>query len=194
LPKAKINDFNSTLYQNMNAKLTIGIIGCTLLTVLTPGIINAQPSNLNFGTSRVPRQNCPPQIEPRSGAISAAQATLYATCNGEKKKNNHSVQFVDIRDVRVVRSREVARKDVYYFGSKIDTGKPVYDITGNVTSYYCSAIIPGERLSIHRAGTNCNLYLIPEALGTCVKTVFSKWECRIDTATQEYKQVPPPAS
>jgi hypothetical protein len=178
----------------MNTRLTIGIIGSILLTVQTPGTLQAQSNKLNFGTNRLPRQDCSQQVEPKNGPITATLATLYAACNGEKKKNGYSVQFVDIRDVRVIRSRQVARKDVYYFGSKIDTAKPVYDITGNVTAYDCYAITADGRFAQNRAGQNCYLHLIPESTGTCVKTVFSKWECRIATFDKLDKLVPPPAS
>jgi hypothetical protein len=178
----------------MNARLTIGIIGSTFLTFSTPTILQAQPSDFNFGTSRVPRRNCPPQVEPTRGAITAAQATLYAACNGEKKKNNYSVQFVDIRNVKIIRSRVPDYGDIRYFGQKVDTSKPAYEITGNVVSYDCYNIIPKTGLINHKAGQNCITYQIPEALGSCIKTVFSKWECRIDTADTERKQGPPPAN
>jgi hypothetical protein len=84
--------------------------------------------------------------------------------------------------------------DIRYFGQKVDTSKPAYEITGNVVSYNCCNIIPRTGLINHKAGQNCITYQIPEALESCIKTVFSKWECRIDTAATERKQGPPPAS
>jgi hypothetical protein len=80
----------------MKLSFTLGLIGCTLLTFLTPSLLNAQPSGFDFGTNRRLR-TCPSKTEPRSGRISVEQAKMYVACNYEEKGVfNASVQFVDI--------------------------------------------------------------------------------------------------
>jgi tetratricopeptide (TPR) repeat protein len=65
----------------MKLKLTISIISSTMLMLLTPTSLKAQPETA-YGTSRQPA-TCPSRSEPSTGRISSAQAIKYATCDAE---------------------------------------------------------------------------------------------------------------
>jgi hypothetical protein len=170
----------------------IGLVTYAIWTMLHPSILYAADTR-DYGTKRVPRQNCP-QVAAGRGAITTAQAKLLASCYGERKRNNYSMQFIDISNVRVLKARAANGVDIQQFGKKLDIQKPVYDITGNVVFYNCYYIIPGTGLIAHKAGQNCTVYKIPEAIGTCVTTIFGKWDCVIDTYALTKEQLPPPAS
>jgi hypothetical protein len=64
----------------------------------------------------------------------------------------------------------------------------------NLVKYNCYFIIPGTGLINHKAGQNCTVYKIPEAIGVCVNTIFGKWDCVIDTYALNKEQLPPPAN
>jgi hypothetical protein len=170
---------------NMNARLTIGIIGSTLLTFLTPAVLNAQ-SNV-YGTSRIPRQTCPPQSKPTSGAISAAQAAVYAACSAEAKRTGYSAQFIDIGKMRIVKSRSANIQDIQQFPG-IDTEKPVYELSASVVFYDCFRVS-----DLHPAGQNCTVHRIPENIGKCLKLTSGNWNCAVGTyaLNSERKQPAP---
>ncbi len=155
----------------MKPSLTLGIIGCALLTFLTPNILSAQAGD--FGTNRQPR-TCRSQSEPRNSPISSAQAKIYAACNGEKQTNNYSVKFIDILDLEVApTARRASIRDIQY-DPRIDTQKPVYDIRGNVVSYSCFRVS-----DLHPAGQNCIVYRVPNSKGKCFQNTFGEWSCAL---------------
>ena len=113
----------------MKSRLTFAIVGCTLLTLLSPGFVTAQSRNV--GTNRQPR-TCPSRKAPTSGAIGAKQAAIYATCDRESDgyQRNYSTQFMDILNVQVSKPRQVRGNDLRIFNN-IDTTKPAYDLQGS---------------------------------------------------------------
>jgi hypothetical protein len=174
----------------MNTKLTVGIISCTLLTVLNPSILNAQTGR-DFGTDRQPR-TCQSRSAPTSGGISAAQATVYAACEDEadsKVKYPGTVNFVDILSLQVLKSRRVNNIDVNRYGQGIiDENQPIYPIQGSANYYSCYNLLGG----IYKRGQNCSVYRSQESRGSCYKNTFGKWACKLThSGTQENKVAPP---
>jgi hypothetical protein len=174
----------------MNTKLTVGIIGCTLLTLLSPSILNAQTGR-DFGTDRQPR-TCQSRSAPTSGGISAAQAAVYAACEDEadsKVKYPGTVNFVDILSLQVLKSRRVNNIDVNRYGQGIiDENQPIYPIQGSANYYSCYNLLGG----IYKRGQNCSVYRSQESRGSCYKTTFGKWACKLThSGTQENKVAPP---
>ena len=172
--------------QNMKSRITLAIVGCTLLTLLSPCLVTAQSRNI--GTNRQPRA-CGSRMAPTSGAIDAEQAAIYAACDRETGgyQNNFSTQFMDILNVQVSKPRQVRGNDSRIFNN-IDTTKPAYDLQGSVVHYMCHTIGGG-----HPAGGNCTVSRVPESVGVCVQDTFSKWSCNMSyyTPKPEY-QMPPP--
>jgi hypothetical protein len=176
----------------MNAKLTVGIIGCTLLTVLNPSILNAQTGG-DFGTTRQPR-TCSSRSAPSSGGISAAQAAVYAACEDEgdsQSKLPGTVNFVDILSLQVAKPRRVSDIDVAKYGQEIiDVNKPIYPIRGSANYYTCYNLLGG----IYQRGKNCSVYRSTESLGNCYKTTFGKWACKLSHSGTQENKVSPPSS
>ena len=170
----------------MKSKLTLALVGCTLLTLLNPGIVTAQSRNV--GTDRQPR-TCGSRMAPTSGAIGAKQAALYAACDRESGgyQNNFSTQFMDILSLQVSQPRQVRGNDLRIFNN-IDTTKPAYDLQGSVVHYMCHTIGGG-----HPAGGNCTVSRVPESVGVCVQDTFGKWSCNMSyyTPNPEYNMPPP---
>ena len=172
----------------MKLRFTLGIFGCTLLTLLTSNLLKAQAGD--FGTKRQPR-TCESTSEPRSGPISAAQAKIYVACEAEKKANNYSVRFIDILSIEVAsQPRRVNIRDIQA-DPKIDTKKPVYDLQGSVVTYWCYRVSNSQ--FGHRAGQNCTIRRIPQSTGRCYQNTFGNWNCAIGTysATSEEKMPAP---
>jgi hypothetical protein len=177
--------------KHMNAKLTIGIIGCTLLTVLNPSILAAQ-TGTDFGTNRQPR-TCSSRSAPSSGAISAAQAAKYAACEDEgdnQSKLPGSVNFVDILSLQVAKPRRVNSVDISSYGPTIDENRPIYPITGKANWYTCFNLLGG----IYQRGQNCIVVRSTDSRGNCYKTTSNKWACKLSHSGQQETKVAPPAS
>ncbi len=174
----------------MNTKLTIGIIGCTLLTLLSPSILNAQTGG-DFGTNRKPR-TCQSRSAPTSGGISAAQAAVYAACEDEgdsKSRLPGTVNFVDILSLQVLTPRQVNEIDVNRYGQGIiDEKRPIYPIQGGVNYYTCYNLLGG----VYKRGQNCSVYRSTESRGNCFKTTFGKWTCKLTHSGRPENKVAPP--
>lgn len=174
----------------MKSRLTLGIIGCTLLTFLTPNITHAQ--NIDVGTNRQPR-TCPSTSAPTSGRISAAQAVKYIACQEEgdrKVKTGGTVYFIDILSLQVdPKPREVTLADVHRYGETIDREKPIYNLQGSVVAYICRGLG-----NIYQRGQNCTVTRIPQASGRCFKSPDGNWDCAIQTVTlgTSERHLPPP--
>lgn len=174
----------------MKLRFTLGIFGCTLLTLLTPSILKAQAGD--FGTNRQPR-TCDSTSAPKSGRIDAAQAKIYAACEAEKPVNNYSVRFIDILSLEVApKPRRVNMRDLQEYPN-IDIEKPIYDLKGSVISYWCYRVSDSQ--FGYRAGRNCTIRRVPESTGRCFQNTFGNWNCGIGTysATSEQK-MPAPAN
>ena len=176
----------------MKSRLTLGIIGCTLLTFLTPNILQARP-NIDVGTNRQPR-TCSSTSEPKSGRISAAQAMTYVACQEEgdrKVKTGGTVYFIDILSLQVdPKPRQVNLRDVQQYGETIDREKPIYNLQGSVVAYICRGLG-----NIYQRGQNCTVTRIPQASGKCFKSPSGNWDCAIQTATfpdTSERHLPPP--
>lgn len=153
----------------MKLRLTLGIIGCTLLTILASGILPVQAND--YGTSRQ-RRTCPSRTEPRSGRISVEQAKMYVACYYEERAVfNAAVDFVDILSLQIApKPRRVRGVDLNLH--QIDIEKPVYEIRGSLIVYNCQNITEG-----YPRGQNCRVSRAPKSTGKCYQTTFGDWYC-----------------
>lgn len=153
----------------MKSRLTLGLIGCTLLTILTSGILSVQAND--YGTSRQ-RRTCPSRTEPLSGRISVEQAKIYVSCYYEERAVfNAAVDFVDVLSLQIAPQPRQAR-DVDLRLHQIDIKKPVYEIRGSMTIYNCQNITEG-----YPRGKNCRVSRVPKSTGKCYQTTFGDWYC-----------------
>jgi tetratricopeptide (TPR) repeat protein len=174
----------------MKSKLTISIIGSMLLTLLTPTSIKAQ-AKVDIGTNRQ-QQTCPSRLEPRTGAISAAQAVKYATCEAEADRIIRTpgrTNFIDIYSLKVnPKPRRAEYLDINYFGKAI-ANSPVYDIRGTAVAYSCRSL---DRFTPR--GKNC-LNTHPDdrnSVGVCFKEPSGNWRCRLSVGGGKGLQYGPP--
>lgn len=175
---------------NMKSRLTLSLIGCTLLTLLSPNITHAQYGD--FGTNRQPR-TCSSTSEPKTGRMSAAQAMTYVACQAEgdlQFKVMGALHFIDILSFQVdPKPRQVTFSDIqaYAYSDMIDEEKPIYILTGSVVSYTCFPIGSGPR------GQNCFVRRVPQSSGRCYKSRSRGWRCSMSTySRKEEHKMPPP--
>ncbi|MBH8564358.1 hypothetical protein I8748_19570 [Nostoc sp. CENA67] len=174
----------------MKLSFTFRIIGCTLLTLLTPTILYAQTSP--YGTTRRPH-TCPSRVEPKAGAPSAEQAKMYFLCDVEEEIvisiPNSFLRLVTDLTIQVAPiSRPFNMEtDGKYLG--IDPKQPVYDIRGSYTDYFC------KRIDRRNIGKNCIVSSRPNQQGICFRNTFGDWHCHmIGTKREIGKQLPPPTN
>jgi hypothetical protein len=176
------------------------LIGCILLTLLTPASLLAElGSNLNdaeylakYGTNRR-QKTCPSRTEPLTGPISVAQAMKYAICDKEGDSRYGGNYFLDIFSLQVSPPRPVNIKETSIYGRTIDKSKPVYDIKGRAVQYGCVSIIPPSK-----PGKNCLTWGSRDSdsinsVGSCYQDFAGKWRCNLSPV--DYKSVwfqPPP--
>ncbi len=177
----------------MKLELTISIIGCMLLTLFAPASVNAKAQG-NIGTNRQ-QQTCPSRSEPRTGAISAAQAIKYATCEEEADRILDipgRTSFIDIFSLQVnPKPRRADDVDIQYFGKDI-ANSPVYEIGGTAVIYRCAAL--DNRAGGGRPGKNC-LNTHPDdknSAGVCFKAPSGNWRCRLSVGGAKGLQYGPP--
>jgi hypothetical protein len=177
----------------MKSKLTIGILGWMLLTLLAPTSIKAQAQG-DLGTNRQ-QQTCPSRLEPRTGVISAAQAIQYATCEAETDriiKKSGRTDFIDIFSLQVnPKPRRAEYLDINYFGKAIENS-PVYDIKGTAVAYSCAVL--DNRAGGGRPGKNC-LNTHPDdknSVGVCFRERPGNWRCRLSVGGGKGLQFGPP--
>jgi hypothetical protein len=181
----------------MKSKLTISIIGSLLLTLLTPTSIKAQAKG-DIGTNRQ-QQTCLSRSEPRKGAISAAQAVKYATCEAEADrivKSSGMTNFLDISSLQVnPKPRRAEYRDIYYFGDAI-TNSLVYEIRGSAVAYSCTAVdsFPTSRRGKNCLTTNINDRGPNNSSGVCVRFPSGNWRCKLDVGGSQDSQYGPPPS
>lgn len=173
----------------MKLRLTIGIIGCVLLALLTPSILNAQTED--YGTSRKIR-TCPSRLEPRRGRISVAQAKMYVICRHEKedKYGPPRLHLIDILSLEIApKSRPVTGRDIMYFPEmSIDVEKPAYDIRGSIITYGC---MPISRDNFVTRGKTCQAYIQPKSSGACYLDTFGDWHCTLGGSGVFESRIPP---
>lgn len=182
---------------NITGRLTLGIIGCTLLALLTPTTLNAQTAD--YGTTRRPR-TCSSLVKPKKGKLTVEQAKMYFACDSELENINSvagyssTLHLIDDLTLQISpRSRPSNSTDLkfnFYHGSKsagMDTDRPVYDIRGSFTGYTCFEI--GRTFS---AGKNCDFDRL-SSTGICFLDTFGEWHCRmIGSVNKSGRKLPPP--
>ena len=163
-----------------------------MLTILTPTLLTAQ--DLRFGTSRKP-QSCPSRAEPKTGAISVEQAKMYFTCHVEKGDtfdgNISDLSLVTNLKLQVApKSRRANDADVFRAAGQsisLDRNKPLYDIRGSYTSYFC-----GRTQPYVQDGTNCLASNMSAGKGICFKDTFGDWFCLMTSSGSQMKRAAPP--
>ena len=183
---------------NIKGRLTLGIIGCTLLALLTPSILTAQASeNIPMGTERRP-QECLSRSNPKKGAPNVTQVKMYLTCDNESSREDGistSIYLIDDITVQIApTSRRFLNTDLVLSQNStgylsIDTDKPIYDIRGSYTSYSCS------NGYFKKVGQNCKVERISGSTGICFLDSFSDWHCRLVRGSHKTigERLPPPA-
>lgn len=183
----------------MKLKLTLRIIGYTLLAVLTPTVLTAQ--TVPYGTARRPH-TCPSRVEPKTGAPSVEQAKMYFLCDEEWKFGTAGEGYLTsylwlVNDLSLQvapRSRPFNISDLqfikrYHEGVilSIDTEQPIYDIRGNFTNYICYDI-----KRIYPIGKNCTVSHFPNSNGICFRNTFGDWHCRMIGSPEKIEKHSPP--
>jgi len=138
--------------------------------------------------AREPRV-CKDKKQPRTGALTAAQAKEYLICDAEKVFGV-DLGFVEDVTVEVGKPRPYNIKEDFNYND-IDTKFPIYPIRGSYKSYNCQPINGDGR----NRGKNCSIYDNPNAKGSCYKNSFGDWTCAMtDAYTGKFiaTDVPPP--
>jgi hypothetical protein len=182
----------------MKSRLTNGIIGAMMLTLLAPTSIKAQQETA-YGTSRQPA-TCPSRSEPSTGRLSTAQAIKYATCDAEGDQvvaTPGIANFLEILSLQVSPPRPVIKADIVTYGKKIDRSKPIYEIKGSAVLYACSRIAGMAPYAIGERGRNCQIWGSADSnsinsRGQCFTDFAGKWRCGLSILNMDSVKGPPP--
>ncbi len=163
----------------------------TIVAIFLLGAFNFTFAQAGIGAkygARDPR-TCADKKSPRTGALSAAQATEYVTCASEGVFVT-SLFLVENVSVQIGKARPYnIREDINF--PNIDTKFPVYPIRGSFREYVCTPIY-GDRHNLNR---NCWIKEEPNAKGACYKDSFGEWDCAMTDALTSHdtdRDVPPP--
>ncbi len=140
----------------------------------------AQPGGgAKYGT-RDPHA-CADRRAPAGGAPSAAQAALYAQCDGEGPYGSQGrIGLMDNVRVQVGGGRPYQHVQDSY--EDVDPRQPVYPIRGSFTLYSCDPLRTAREVASGFAdnrGRNCDALDEPSATGVCYKTTFADWHCTL---------------
>jgi hypothetical protein len=188
----------SILFQRGFAK---ALIGCTLITLLTPTSLKAEGRLSDaeylttFGTSRRP-QTCPSRSEPRTGQLSVAQAIKYTRCIYEVE--GERLKFLDISNFQLSPPRRATERDFVRFN--VERNQPIYAIKAYAVSYFCfpqkNTASPDD---LGAPGKNCDITgsEIRDPInsnGVCYKDLQERWSCRLGITPGKRLYGPPPAN
>jgi hypothetical protein len=191
----------------MKSRLTISIIGCTLLTLLTPTILLAQPRTdaeypTYYGTTRRALA-CPSRSEPRTGRLTVAQATTYIRCLREGERQGRSrtgVNFLDIANVQLSPPHRVTERDSLrpYLIGRIDKTQPMYEVKAQAVYFTCTGIYnnPAYPNTYPAEGKNCKMSGADTAnslnsYGACFKDLTGQWLCQLTIVGNTVDSPPP---
>jgi hypothetical protein len=133
---------------------------------------------------------CASRKDPAKGALSAAQALQYLSCDMEGIDGfGHLAQVADVKV-------EVAKGRPFNINTDstpdIDVSELVYNIRGGLTTGYCSIIDN----TVTVAGKNCLISDQPNAVGICYKSNFGDWHCSMrdptGTSPEHWHSAQPP--
>jgi hypothetical protein len=138
------------------------------------GNVHAQAKAAEYG-AREPRA-CPSRKA--AGAPSAGQARALVICDTEKYVGGYLYLVSDV-SVQIARSRPYSAWSDSG-NTNIDVASPVYPIQGHFSSSQCSkqSTMLGQDPS-----RNCIQTNFPEATGTCYKSTFDEWHCKLGAGT-----------
>lgn len=134
----------------------------------------AQAQGALYG-AREPRA-CPSRKA--AGAPTAAQARALFICDSEKYIGGY-LYLVSNASVQIARSRPYSAWSDSG-NTNIDVAGPVYPIQGHFSSSQCSkrSTMLGQDPS-----RNCIRTDFPNATGTCYKSTFDEWHCKLGGGT-----------
>jgi hypothetical protein len=180
----------------MKLKFAISIISCTLLTILTPGILIAQ--TIDYGTTRRP-QTCTAVGKSKKRSLTVEQAKMYFSCDEEWEQKGigggfpNQLHLLGDFNIKVApKSRPFNGQDLkfnYHHGGTVlsMSNEPVYDIRGSFSQYICSEI--DSRRS--PAGKNCTVFKFTNSAGICFLDTFDEWHCRMGGHVEMLQGLPP---
>jgi hypothetical protein len=128
---------------------------------------------------------CKSKKEPATGAPSPSQISDYVKCGGETTGGCCIWLMEDVQ-------AEVGKSRPYSAWSDatrdIDISQPVYPIRGTYDSYQCQ---PAGASPYPPKGKNCSVKKADPFIGTCYKTTFGDWNCKVKDTTDPLKGVTP---
>lgn len=112
-------------------------------------------------------------------------------CSNEVVTGDY-IYLIENLTIQVGAARKALSSDSYH---DLDPNAMVYPIRGSFTRYQCSKVFNIDS-SHTNVGTNCAAYPQPRAEGTCYRTTFGDWQCkmfdRVTDSSTARMHVPPP--
>ena len=119
-------------------------------------------------------KTCDSRSAPAKGAISAAQAAVYFTCDSEGVTGLKQLNQVADVKVQVAPSGRPFNVSTEPYAD-IDPAEPVFNIRGSFVLEFC---VPLDG-SIVKPGKNCQALDESIATGVCYKSTFGDWHCHM---------------
>jgi hypothetical protein len=173
----------------MRSKFLVGLISTVLLITVVPtdAMATTDEEFLKFyGTSRRPVR-CSPVVssQPKTGRLSAAQATEILRClrEGEGRGvSDNMVEYLDVLSMKVGPPRKVSEADSLqpWTINLIDRRRPMYDIKARAVFYNCYPIQYDPQVQVNQPGKNCQSYGSTtsgsiNSKGICFKDKAKNW-------------------
>ena len=152
------------------------VVICSV-ALFTTAVFGQQGIGAKYG-SRDPA-TCPSIKEPAKGAPSAAQATKYTACTMEGEMSGNTLYLLQDVKVEVGGGTPLLQLSMISRPGNADPSGTVYAIRGSFKKYQC--VIPSKYME--NTGKNCRVYDTPKATGTCYRTNFGEWSCKMDGET-----------
>jgi len=163
-----------------------------ILATACPCTVLAQGAATKAGV-RAPITDCP---KVRAQPSNAAQIARMIQCTGEGERTGTVTILTNIKVEFGATRKYVEFTDKGNYG--IDPAAPVLPLRGSVDAYMCNPIthrIAGDAYSVDNEGKNCVVEHERNATGSCIRTTFGDWTCRMGEAVHPDQWVsnqPPP--
>ncbi len=126
-----------------------------------------------------------------ANSMTQAMAAKLFQCFNEQVTGSYVYLITDL-SLQLGGPRKALSSDSY---RDLDPNAMIYPIRGSFTRYQCAKVFNIDATHTN-VGTNCTAFPQPKAEGTCYRTTFGDWQCkmfdRVTDSTSATTHVPPP--
>ncbi len=162
----------------METRFGAGAMSLLAAVAVSVAMVSLHPAAAQQGSmaarygTRDPRP-CASTNAPAGGAITAALAAQYFSCQAEAVSGGN---LYLVENVRLQVGGGVPYTPNLGAFEAVNVRVPLYPIRGSYVQYQCRDLI---REYVGPAGQSCNIYNHVNATGYCYRTTFGDWRCHM---------------